>query len=194
MRNSATVAGTLAALVLTGGIAAAQAAPAPSAAPAAVSAVPTHTGNIVCAKNNTRELTIFDKTCPSGTHFWAQVPVQDVAGLAGVGVPGPAGPAGPKGDPGTTSVVVKSGTAVLAPTDDTPAEAKTITLTGLPAFEAGAVEAQADNGAALAGTADLVVVPVAPASGSTERSFKVYVTGLVGAASFTAKVTVIAVP
>lgn len=196
MLKSVKGAGVLTAVLLGSGIAAAAASPAAPSVKAATQVVPEHKGNIACAKENVRDFKIFNKTCPPG-FFWVQIPAQDIAGLGAVGVPGPAGPAGPKGDkgePGDSSVVVKSGTAVLAPTDDTEAEAKTITLTGLPAFEPGAVEATADNGAALTGTADLKVVPVPPTSGATSRSFKVYVTGLTGAANFTAKVTVIAVP
>lgn len=193
MRNPAKVAGVLAALALTGGIAAAQAAPAPSAAPAAVSAVPTHTGNIVCAKNNTRELTIFDKTCPSGTHFWAQVPAQDVAGLAGVGVPGPAGPAGPKGDAGDSSVVVKRASLVVNASTGFP---KTITIAGLPAKSASVPEIVGNNTTDLPATfgAALTATPVAAANGATERQFTVTGSGFDGTESFTLNVWVLAVP
>ena len=39
--------------------------------------VPVHTGNILCAKNNSRELTVFWQNCPAG-QFWVQIPAQDI--------------------------------------------------------------------------------------------------------------------
>lgn len=106
MRKSLTGLGVSAAL-LGSGFAVAQIASAstgsPATTPAVTTAVPVHSGNILCARVNTRELTIYYQTCPAGT-FWVQISSQDIYQVqpAPTGTPSPTTPV-PRTPSGTTT-------------------------------------------------------------------------------------------
>jgi hypothetical protein len=130
-------------------------------------------------------------TCPAG--WWQPTTLEQAFGpiaRAVAGTPGPAGPAGPKGDPGDSAAKVVTKTVTL--TASSPAS-QTVVLTGLPAKSSAVAELVVTTAGEAPTGVTVHAVAVAPAAGSTERSFTVTTSGLTGAQTFALVIKVLAV-
>jgi hypothetical protein len=164
---------------------------------------------VLCAKVGSRELRVFDTTCPAG-FFAAQLPSSAIAGLTTIqgpkGDPGPAGPQGPKGatgpvgdkgdkgvkgDPGNNNVAIKHARVTLTAADNK--KLTTVVVSGLPAFEATNPETNGNNSASKPAGTTVSPVATAPAAGSTSRTFTFTPDGFTGNQSFTLDIWVLTV-
>jgi hypothetical protein len=177
MRNRILVAALCAVALLTGGLAVAQSANAAGAS------------NVLCAKNGSRELTVFSGTCPAG-FFRAQLTSADVYGLDTAPAPAPA-PSG--GD------VLKAKDVHVALSLNSPAS-QVVTIAGMPAYNSASVfEFSGNNGADVPQVSsaisppNITVTPLTPAKGSTERQFRVNQSGFVSGQTFDLRIYVVAV-
>jgi hypothetical protein len=136
---------------------------------------------VLCARTGDRALAVFDGTCPTG-YFKATLPgggsygvTAPIAGPQGVAGPaGAAGPQGPKGDPGTT--VLPAVHKVTHLNNLTPANT-TVTLTGVAAYKPGVDLLSGNSAADCPAGVNVTVAPNATATGSTQRTFAVHVSG-----------------
>jgi hypothetical protein len=139
--------------------------------------------NKLCAKVNSRELTVFSNTCPAG-HFPVQIAGSDIYG-------GAAAVKGDKGDPGTNAIKIVHKTVVL--NSNSPAS-QTVTLTGLPAKTAsGLPELRGSNSGDAPSGVSVSVSWSSVTTGSTERSLTLSTTPLTAAQIFTVDLWVLAV-
>lgn len=158
---------------------------------------------VLCAKVGSRELTVFDTSCPKG-FFAAQLPSSAIAGLTTIqgpkGDPGPKGPKGDtgptgakgdKGDPGNNNVAIKHAKVTLTAANN--GKAQTVVVTGMPAYDATNPETYGSNSASKPTGTVVSPVPVAPAAGSTSRSFTLTPSGFTGTQSFTLDIWVLTV-
>lgn len=141
-----------------------------------------------CVRNGTGEyrdlwLTT-DGKCPTG--WWGPKRFGGTSGPQG-----PQGPKGDKGDPGDNAVVIKFVSVVLTAAAPT----KTVTVTGLPGYIAGAPEASGAVQGAAPADVSVKATAIAPTTGATTRSFTASVIGpnLTGDQTATATLWVIAV-
>jgi hypothetical protein len=166
------------AFTLTGsGAAKAAGAVAADVNPNPVAAGPVHKGNILCARDGDRLLSMFDHQCPTGFHY-AQIDSTDVFDRGGkVGATSPAASPVASG-----AVVIKHAKVDL---DVNSPASQTVVVSGLPAFKASLPQLVTTNADATPAGTTITVTPLATATGSTSRSFTVAVSGFTGTQHFT---------
>ena len=130
---------------------------------------------ILCAHVNDRALAVFDGTCPAG-YFPATLPTSGSFGVTAPipgpqGVAGPVGPQGPKGDAAIQAVHTSTHLTNLTPANST------VVLAGLPPYKAGVDLISGNSGADCPAGVNVTVSPNVTATGSTQRTFAVHVSG-----------------
>lgn len=168
------LAGMLAVTGALAGLLALLATPSPvTASVVTVAATATPSQNLTrdwCIKSGTGELRNLWLTGPRGTcpaPYWGPVKLGD-------GAAGPAGPAGPPGAAGDNSVVIKTATTVF---DATHSGVRTVTVSGMPAYVAGAPEVNGHFSTTLPDGVTVNVAKVNPVAGHTTRDFTVEIAG-----------------